>query len=74
MKIFIDKQDYPHSKHLCSTDPCSIFQIYTNAIFLDVPPLFSFKFATTPKLSFKPKSQSRTKKFIRNLEKKNKRR
>jgi hypothetical protein len=70
MKIFTDKQDYPHSRHLCSTDPCSIFFIYTNAIVLEIPSLFYFKFSTFPDLFFYSKSQSKTQKFLENLEKK----
>jgi hypothetical protein len=70
MKIFTDKQGYPHSKHLCSTDPCSIFFIYTNAIVLEIPSLFYFKFSTAPDIFFYSKSQRKIQKFLKNLEKK----
>jgi hypothetical protein len=69
MKIFTDRQDYPHTRHLCSTDPCSILCIYTNAIVLEIPPLFYFKFSTIPDIRFYSKSQNEIQKFIRDLEK-----
>jgi hypothetical protein len=69
MKIFTDKQGYPHSKHICTTDPCSIFFIYTNAIVLEIPSLFYFKFSTTPEIFFYSKSQRKIQKFHKNLEK-----
>jgi hypothetical protein len=70
MKIFTDKQGYPHSRHLCSTNPCSILFIYTNAIVLEIPSLFYFKFSTVPDIFFYSKSQSKTQKFFKSLERK----
>jgi hypothetical protein len=70
MKIFTDKHGYPHSRHLCSTDPCSTLFIYTNAIVLEIPSLFYFKFSTNPDIFFYSKSQYKTQKFLKNLGKK----
>jgi len=69
MKIFTDKQGYPHNRHLCTTDPCSIIFVSTNALTLEIPTLFYFKFSTKPDILFYPKSQSASQKFLKDLEK-----
>jgi hypothetical protein len=67
MKIFTDKQGYPHNRHLCTTDPCSIIFVSTNAITLEIPTLFYFKFSTKPEILFY--SESKSKNFFKDLEK-----
>jgi hypothetical protein len=67
MKIFTDKQGYPHNRHLCTTEPCSIIFVSTNALTLEIPTLFYFKFSTKPEILFYSESQS--KKFFKYLEK-----
>ena len=68
MKIFTDKQGYPHNKHLCTTDPCSIIFVSTNALTLEIPTLFYFKFSTKPDILFYSEAH-KLKKFFKVLEK-----